>query len=182
MPVSITGPIARTSNGRPTAGDSTGAHRGRGTDEDRPSDTDPKAGFESALEHRHRMYAAALRLTRNPADAEDLVQETYVKAYAHFDQFQQGTSVRAWLDRILINTFLNSNRKIRREPARSRTEEIEDWQQAHAQYPVPPGLRSAEAEVLERLGDPDVRAAPTRSGKVCGVRCENQARTVPIEN
>ncbi|MGW0629162.1 sigma-70 family RNA polymerase sigma factor [Streptomyces sp. NPDC002758] len=105
------------------------------------------------------MYSAALRMTRNPADAEDLVQETYAKAYAHFDQFQQGTNVRAWLDRILINAFLNNNRKARSEPARSRIDEIEDWQQARAESHMPRGLRSAEAEVLDRLGDPHVRAA-----------------------
>ncbi|MGI5142230.1 MULTISPECIES: sigma-70 family RNA polymerase sigma factor [unclassified Streptomyces] len=118
-----------------------------------------KPGFASALELRSRMYAAALRMTRNRVDAEDLVQDTYAKAYAHFDQFQQGTNVRAWLDRILTNTFLNNNRKARREPARSRTGEIEDWEQAQADFPLLPGLRSAEAEVLDRLGDPNVRAA-----------------------
>jgi RNA polymerase sigma-70 factor, ECF subfamily len=159
MPTSITGPLAGTPSSRPTADDSTGRHRGQGTDEDQSSDVECKAGFECALELRHRMYSAALRMTRNPADAEDLVQETYAKAYAHFDQFQPGTNLRAWLDRILTNTFLNNNRKARREPPRSRTDEIEDWQQAHAESHTPPGLRSAEAEVLDRLGDPNIRAA-----------------------
>jgi RNA polymerase sigma-70 factor (ECF subfamily) len=79
--------------------------------------------------------------------------------YAHFDQFQRGTNLRAWLDRIQFNTFLNNNRKARRRPAGGHTDEVEDWQQAHAQSHMPQGLRSAEAEVLDRLGDPNVRAA-----------------------
>ncbi|MFE4965656.1 sigma-70 family RNA polymerase sigma factor [Streptomyces sp. NPDC056660] len=138
---------------------STGRHREQRTDEDQLPDAACVAGFACALEFRRRMYAGALRMTRNPDDAEDLVQETYAKAYAHFDQFQQGTNLRAWLDRILINTFLNTKRKARSEPARSRIEEIDDWQQAHAESHTPRGLRSAEAEALDRLGDPHVRAA-----------------------
>ncbi|MER5530887.1 sigma-70 family RNA polymerase sigma factor [Streptomyces sp. NPDC002677] len=142
-----------------SAGRSTGRHREQRADEGRLPGAECVAGFECALEFRRRMYLAALRMTRNPEDAEDLVQETYAKAYAHFDQFQQGTNLRAWLDRILINTFLNNNRKARTEPARSRIDEIEDWQQAHAESHMPRGLLSAEAEVLDRLGDPHVRAA-----------------------
>jgi RNA polymerase sigma-70 factor (ECF subfamily) len=122
-------------------------------------DVECTVGFEGALELRHRMYSAALRVTRNPVDAEDLVQETYARAYAHFDQFQQGTNLKAWLNRILTNTFINNSRKARREPPRSRTDEIEDWQQAHTDAPMPPGLRSAEAEVLDRLIDPNIQAA-----------------------
>ncbi|MET7353846.1 sigma-70 family RNA polymerase sigma factor [Streptomyces mirabilis] len=159
MPTSITGPLVSTPSGRPPVDGRTGRHREQGTGEDQPSDAGCMAGFACALEFRPRMYSAALRMTRNPDDAEDLVQEAYAKAYAHFDQFQQGTNLRAWLDRILTNAFLNNNRKARREPARSRTDEIEDWQQVHAESHLPPGLRSAEAEVLDRLGDPNVRAA-----------------------
>ncbi|WP_392873906.1 sigma-70 family RNA polymerase sigma factor [Streptomyces sp. LN499] len=159
MPTSIAAPPVSTPSGRPTVGDSTGRHRERRTDEDQPSDAECMAGFECALELRHRMYSGALRMARNPDDAEDLVQETYAKAYAHFDQFQQGTNLRAWLDRILTNTFLSNNRKAQREPARSRSDEIEDWQQAHAGSHMPRGLRSAEAEVLDRLGNPHVREA-----------------------
>ncbi|CAM5498784.1 hypothetical protein STENM327S_05337 [Streptomyces tendae] len=70
------------------------------------------------------MYSAALRMTRNPADAEDLVQETYAKAYASFHQFREGTNLKAWLYRILTNTFINSYRKKQREPQRSAAEEI----------------------------------------------------------
>ncbi|MGW4910130.1 sigma-70 family RNA polymerase sigma factor [Streptomyces sp. NPDC004270] len=159
MPISLTGPLVSAPSGRPTADDSTGRHREQRTDEDQLPDAACVAGFACALEFRCRMYSGALRMTRNPDDAEDLVQETYAKAYAHFDQFQQGTNLRAWLDRILINTFLNNKRKARSEPARSRIDEIEDWQQAHAESHMPRGLRSAEAEVLDRLGDPHVQAA-----------------------
>ncbi|MGW5253536.1 sigma-70 family RNA polymerase sigma factor [Streptomyces sp. NPDC004012] len=164
MSTSITAPLGGTPSRKSAAGGSAGRHgqpRTARTEDvhQEQSGADAGAGFERALEHRPRMYSAALRMTRNPADAEDLVQETYVKAYAHFGQFRERTNLRAWLDRILINTFLNNNRKARREPARSRTDGIEDWQQAHADSPVSQGLRSAEAEVLDRLGDPDVRAA-----------------------
>ncbi|MFD3589360.1 sigma-70 family RNA polymerase sigma factor [Streptomyces sp. NPDC058683] len=159
MPISISGPLISAPSGRPTADDRTGRHRDQRTDEDQLPDAECVTGFACALEFRRRMYLAALRMTRNPDDAEDLVQETYIKAYAHFDQFQQGTNLRAWLDRILINTFLNNNRKARSEPPRSRIDEIEDWQQAHAESHMPRGLLSAEAEVLDRLGDPHVRAA-----------------------
>ena len=67
-------------------------------------------------------------MTRNPADAEDLVQETFAKAYGSFHQYQDGTNLKAWLFRILTNTFINTYRKRQREPQRSGTEEIEDWQ------------------------------------------------------
>ncbi len=79
------------------------------------------------------MYSAALRMTRNPADAEDLVQETFAKAYGSFHQFREGTNLKAWLYRILTNTFINSYRKKQREPQRSAAEEIEDWQLARAE-------------------------------------------------
>jgi RNA polymerase sigma-70 factor, ECF subfamily len=106
-----------------------------------------------------QLYAAAMRMTRNPADAEDLVQETFAKAYASFHQFQTGTNLKAWLFRILTNTFINSYRKRQREPQRSGTEEIEDWQLARAASHTSSGLKSAETEALERLPDSDVRDA-----------------------
>jgi RNA polymerase sigma-70 factor (ECF subfamily) len=106
-----------------------------------------------------QLYAAAMRMTRNPADAEDLVQETFAKAYASFHQFQAGTNLKAWLFRILTNTFINSYRKRQREPQRSGTEEIEDWQLARAASHTSGGLKSAESEALERLPDADIRAA-----------------------
>src|SRR6266576_1512407 len=90
-----------------------------------------RARFErDALPFLDQLYAAALRMTRNPADAEDLVQETFVKAFAAFHQFEEGTNLKAWLYRILTNTFINSYRKRQREPQQSASEDIEDWQLA----------------------------------------------------
>ena len=87
---------------------------------------------QEVLPYLDQLYSAALRMTRNPADAEDLVQETFAKAYASFHQFQQGTNLKAWLFRILTNTFINTYRKRQREPQRSGAEEVEDWQLARA--------------------------------------------------
>jgi RNA polymerase sigma-70 factor (ECF subfamily) len=124
------------------------------------SDSERSARFErDALEFLDQMYSAALRMTRNPADAEDLVQETYAKAYASFHQFREGTNLKAWLYRILTNSFINSYRKKQREPQRSGTEEIEDWQLARAESHMSTGLRSAESQALDRLPDSDVKAA-----------------------
>jgi RNA polymerase sigma-70 factor (ECF subfamily) len=111
------------------------------------------------LPYLDQLYAAGMRMTRNPADAEDLVQETFAKAYASFHQFQEGTNLKAWLFRILTNTFINTYRKRQREPQRSGTEEIEDWQLARAASHTSGGLKSAEAEALERLPDSDVKEA-----------------------
>jgi RNA polymerase sigma-70 factor (ECF subfamily) len=111
------------------------------------------------LPYLDQFYAAAIRMTRNPADAEDLVQETFVKAYASFRQFQEGTNLKAWLFRILTNTFINTYRKRQREPRRSEAEEIEDWQLARATSHTSSGLQSAEAEALERLPDTHVKEA-----------------------
>jgi RNA polymerase sigma-70 factor, ECF subfamily len=106
-----------------------------------------------------QLYSAALRMTRNPADAEDLVQETFAKAFGSFHQFQEGTNLKAWLYRILTNTFINSYRKKQREPKQSASEEIEDWQLARAESHTSTGLKSAEAEALEHLPDSDVKRA-----------------------
>ena len=83
---------------------------------------------EQALPFMDQLYAAAMRMTRNPADAGDLVQETYVKAYAAFRQFEQGTNLKAWLYRILTNTFINTYRKNQRNPYQGTIDELEDWQ------------------------------------------------------
>ena len=106
-----------------------------------------------------QLYSAALRMTRNPADAEDLVQETFAKAFGSFHQFQEGTNLKAWLYRILTNTFINSYRKKQREPKQSASEEIEDWQLARAESHSSTGLKSAESEALEHLPDSDVKRA-----------------------
>ena len=116
--------------------------------------------FEAdVLPYLDQLYSAALRMTRNPADAEDLVQETFAKAYASFHQFQQGTNLKAWLFRILTNTFINTYRKRQREPQRSGSDEVEDWQLARAASHTSGGLKSAEAEALERLPDSDIKEA-----------------------
>jgi len=112
-----------------------------------------------ALPFLDQLYAAAMRMTRNPADAEDLVQETFVKAYAAFHQFTPGTNLKAWLYRILTNTFINSYRKRQRQPLQSATEQIEDWQIAAAESHTSSGLKSAEVEALDHLPDSDVKEA-----------------------
>jgi RNA polymerase sigma-70 factor, ECF subfamily len=106
-----------------------------------------------------QLYSAGLRMTRNPADAEDLVQETFAKAFASFHQFREGTNLKAWLYRILTNTYINSYRKKQREPRQSASEEVEDWQLARAESHTSSGLKSAEVEALEHLPDSDVKQA-----------------------
>lgn len=133
-----------------------------GTDDGRAPETSAErnARFErDALGFLDQMYSAALRMTRNPADAEDLVQETYAKAYGSFHQFREGTNLKAWMYRILTNTFINSYRKKQREPQRSAAEEIEDWQLARAESHMSTGLRSAESQALDHLPDSDVKSA-----------------------
>jgi RNA polymerase sigma-70 factor (ECF subfamily) len=105
------------------------------------------------------LYASAVRMTRNAADAEDLVQETLAKAYVNFHQFQEGTNLKAWLHQILTNNFINTYRKRQREPQRtSLSEEIEEWQLSQAES-TSAGLRSAEAEALSHIPDGRVVAA-----------------------
>jgi RNA polymerase sigma-70 factor (ECF subfamily) len=113
---------------------------------------------EQAMPLLDQLYAAALRMTRNPADAEDLVQETFLKAYAAFASFTQGTNLRAWLYRILTNTYINGYRKKQRQPIVC-TDEITDWQLAAAESHTSTGLRSAEMDALDRLPDSDVKEA-----------------------
>ena len=118
------------------------------------------ARFErDALPFLDQLYSAALRMTRNPADAEDLVQETFAKAFAAFHQFQEGTNLKAWLYRILTNTFINTYRKKQRQPLQSPTDEITDWQLAAAEAHTSSGLKSAETEALDHLPDSDVKEA-----------------------
>jgi RNA polymerase sigma-70 factor, ECF subfamily len=119
-----------------------------------------QARFErDALPFLDQLYAAAMRMTRNPSDAEDLVQETFLKAYAAFHQFEQGTNLKAWLYRILTNTYINSYRRRQRQPVQAPTDEITDWQLAEAESHTSTGLRSAETEALDRLPDSDVKEA-----------------------
>ncbi|MGW0806920.1 sigma-70 family RNA polymerase sigma factor [Nonomuraea sp. NPDC002799] len=100
-----------------------------------------------------QLFASAMRLTRNTADAEDLVQETVAKAYTSYHQFREGTNLKAWLHRILTNNFINDYRKKQRSPKLSAAEDIEDWQLHAAESHSSSGLRSAENEALDRLPD-----------------------------
>jgi len=124
------------------------------------------ARFErDALPFIDQLYSAAMRMTRNPADAEDLVQETFAKAFSSFHQFRPGTNLKAWLYRILTNTFINSYRKKQREPMQAisgDSGDVEDWQLARAEAHTSSGLKSAETEALEHLPDSQVKEALQR--------------------
>jgi RNA polymerase sigma-70 factor (ECF subfamily) len=127
------------------------------------TDADRQTRFErDAMPFLDQLYSAAMRMTRNPADAEDLVQETFAKAYGSFHQFRPGTNLKAWLYRILTNTFINTYRKKQRQPQQSMAEDVEDWQLARAESHSSSGLKSAEMEALEHLPDSDVKAALQR--------------------
>ena len=134
-----------------------------GTDEvDVATETEAERSlrFErDAMQYLDQLYSAAMRMTRNPADAEDLVQETFAKAFAAFHQYKPGTNLKAWLYRILTNTFINTYRKKQREPQQSMAEDVEDWQLARAESHSSTGLKSAETEALDRLPDSDVKDA-----------------------
>lgn len=110
--------------------------------------------FEAeALEHLDSLYGGALRMTRNSQDAEDLVQETYMKAFRARDRFTPGTNMRAWLYRVMTNTYISSYRQKKRRPKESWSEDVEDWQLADAASHSSVGLRSAETEALDALPD-----------------------------
>ncbi|MDR0365857.1 MAG: sigma-70 family RNA polymerase sigma factor [Bifidobacteriaceae bacterium] len=118
------------------------------------------ARFEGeALEFIDQLYGAAMRVTRNPADAEDLVQETYAKAFANFHQYKPGTNLKAWLHRILTNTYINDYRKRQRSPQQTNAEEVEDWQIMRAAEHESKGLQSAELEALDHLPDSRIKDA-----------------------
>jgi RNA polymerase sigma-70 factor (ECF subfamily) len=114
-----------------------------------------------AMEFMPSLYSAALRMTRNAADAEDLVQETYLRAYRGFGSFEQGTNLKAWLYRILTNTFINRYRAAKRRPDETDLDEVEDFYL----YRRLGGLegarasRSAEDELLDVLTEGEVREA-----------------------
>ena len=113
------------------------------------------------MEHMPSLYSATMRMTRNPADAEDLVQETYLKAYRAFDSFQEGTNLKAWLYRILTNTFINSYRSRKRRPEQTELDDVEDlylYRRLGGLEAAAAG-RSAEEEVLDHFTEGDVKAA-----------------------
>ncbi len=112
-----------------------------------------------AMPYLDQLYGAAMRLTRNPQDAEDLVQETYAKAFAAFHQYTPGTNLKAWLYRILNNTFISNYRKAQRQPKQADAAEAEDWQEYQAASHQSSGLESAEAQAIENLPDSEIRDA-----------------------
>ncbi len=112
-----------------------------------------------AMVYVDQLYSAAMRMARNPSDAEDLVQEAYTKAFSAFHQYKPGTNLKAWLYRILTNTYINLYRKRQREPLQSNADSVEDWQLARAESHTSRGLRSAEADALDHLPDSDVKKA-----------------------
>jgi len=120
----------------------------------------PDFDFEAeALSHLDSLYGGALRMTRNPHDAEDLVQDTFVKAFRARDRFTPGTNMRAWLYRIMTNNYISIYRSKQRRPKEAWTETVEDWQLAEVAGHTSTGLRSAETEALDHLPDSAVKDA-----------------------
>ena len=116
------------------------------------SEQQRRARFErDALEFVDQLYSAALRMTRNPQDAEDLVQETYLKAYKNFGSFTPGTNLKAWLYRIMTNTYINSYRKKQRRPLETSADEVTDNQLYTSSSHDSTGLESAEVEALKAM-------------------------------
>ena len=128
-------------------------------DREKESAAERKKRFErDALQYMNQLYAAALRYTKNPEDAQDLVQDTYAKAYTSFHQFEPGTNLKAWLYRVLTTTFINTYRKDQRRPQTSDSE-LEDWQIAEASSHTSDQGKSTEDVVLENLPDSDIKQA-----------------------
>ena len=120
--------------------------------------TDYRERFEAdAIPYMDRLYPAALGLTCNHSDAEDLIQETFARAYSAFHQFTPGTNLKAWLHCIMTRIFYSSCRKRRREPAQVLTSDVRDAQASAGL--LTPSPRSAEAEALDRLADSAVMRA-----------------------
>ncbi|MCF1693768.1 sigma-70 family RNA polymerase sigma factor [Corynebacterium argentoratense] len=114
---------------------------------------------QQALPLLDQLYGGALRLTRNPADAEDLVQETYIKAFQAFDSFTQGTNLKAWMYRIMTNLYITNYRKAQRRPTQTSAEEITDYQLLSSATHESQGLESAEVEALKKLPTSEISEA-----------------------
>ena len=128
-------------------------------DREKESAAERTKRFErDALQYMNQLYAAAMRYTKNPEDAQDLVQDTYAKAYTSFHQFEPGTNLKAWLYRVLTTTFINNYRKDQRRP-QSSDSELEDWQLAEASSHTSDQGKSTEDVVLENLPDSDIKNA-----------------------
>lgn len=121
---------------------------------------DRAASFEEqAMPLLDQLYGGAMRMTRNPQDAEDLIQETYLKAYKNFDSFKQGTNLKAWLYRIMTNTYINSYRKAQRRPTQSSADELTDFQLYTTSGHDSTGLESAEVAALKAMPDTTISEA-----------------------
>lgn len=122
---------------------------------------DQSAFADQAMEYMPQLYSAALRMTRNAADAEDLVQETYLKAYRGFDRFEEGTNLRAWLYRILTNTFINMYRSKKRRPTETELDEGEDLYlyRRLGGLEAARATRSAEDELMDFFTESEVKEA-----------------------
>ena len=121
---------------------------------------DPRTFEDDVLEYLPQLYSAALRMTRNPADAEDVLQEALLKAFRGYATFRAGTNLRAWLYRILTNTFINSYRSQARRPVEAELGELEDlYLFRRLGSDLGGASRSAEEEALERFVDDDIRQA-----------------------
>ncbi|MBF0581258.1 sigma-70 family RNA polymerase sigma factor [Corynebacterium sp. ED61] len=114
---------------------------------------------DEALPLLDQLYGAALRMTRNPTDAQDLVQDAYMKAFQAFASFKPGTNLKAWMYRILTNAYINNYRKAQRRPAESSGEDLTDWQMAETASHHSTGLESAEVEALKNIPDTRIQDA-----------------------
>jgi RNA polymerase sigma-70 factor, ECF subfamily len=106
---------------------------------------------QQALPLMPQLYGAALRWTRNPSDAEDLVQETFAKAFVAWAKFEQGTNLKAWLFRIMTNTHINLYNKRNKDQAKTALDDLEDWQIGQGESITSISTRSAEAEAMDNL-------------------------------
>lgn len=127
---------------------------------DLPSEDLLKARFTAeALPLLDQMFGAAMKMTRNPQDAQDLVQETFLKAFSAFSSYEEGTNLKAWLYRIMTNSYINTYRKRQRQPFLGAVDELEDWELGGAESTTAMSSRSAEAEAIDRTPDSIVTEA-----------------------
>lgn len=116
-----------------------------------------QADFETdAMQYAPQLYSAALRMTRNPADAEDVVQETFLKAYRAYDSYTEGTNLKAWLYRILTNTYINKYRKQQRRPSEVELGELQDLYLYKRLGEASGATQSAETDMLDAFVDTDI--------------------------
>ncbi len=119
-----------------------------------------QANFErDAMQYAPQLYSAALRMTRNPADAEDVVQETFLKAYRAYDSYTDGTNLKAWLYRILTNTYINTYRKKQRRPTETELGDLQDLYLYKRLGEASGASQSAEADMLDAFVDTDITDA-----------------------